>query len=66
MMGGVKEMKSILKGFRGEFKKIIWPNGKELTKKTITVLFVVTLCSILIGIIDFVLQSGVAFISQIF
>lgn len=59
-------MKSILKGLRGEFKKIVWPNSKELSKKTITVLVVVTVCAILVSIIDVVLQSGVTLISQIF
>ncbi|WP_105616938.1 preprotein translocase subunit SecE [Vallitalea okinawensis] len=59
-------MKSILKGLRGEFKKIVWPNPKELSKKTITVLVVVTICALLISVIDMVLQSGVTLISNIF
>lgn len=58
-------MKSILKGLRGEFKKVIWPSPKELMKKTITVLVVVAVCAIFIAGIDLLLKSGVVYLTEI-
>ncbi len=58
-------MKSLWKGLKGEFKKIVWLGPKELAKKTITVLVVVAICAVLIAGIDGILQSGVAYSTRI-
>ena len=51
---------------RSELKKVVWPDGKTVTKNTITVL----LCSLAIGaciwIFDFVATSAVQMILNVF
>lgn len=59
-------MKSMLKGLRGEFKKVVWPNSKQLMNKTITVLVVVAICSVFIYGLDIAFTSGVAYLSKLF
>ncbi|MFV0519186.1 MAG: preprotein translocase subunit SecE [Lachnospirales bacterium] len=41
-----------LKEIRGEFRKIVWPNGHDLYKQTVTVV----ITSLLFGAIIFVLN----------
>ena len=57
-----KAKKSWFKALKGEFKKIIWPNKKELAKQTAAV----TICSVVLGIIiaivDAIIQYGIDFI----
>ena len=54
--------KSWFDGLKAEFKKIIWPNKKELAKQTAAV----TVCSVVLGIIiaivDAIIQYGIDFI----
>lgn len=57
-------MKSMLKGLRGEFKKIVWPNPKQLINKTITVLVVVTICAVIVSLLDTAFVAGVKEFSQ--
>lgn len=59
-------MKSMLKGLRGEFKKVVWPNSKQLLNKTITVLVVVTICSVIVYGLDTLFVAGVAQLSKLF
>jgi preprotein translocase subunit SecE len=58
----VVKKKSFFKGLKGEFKKIIWPSKKILTKQTITVLFVSLVVGALITVIDLLFEYGVGFI----
>lgn len=57
-------MKSMLKGLRGEFKKIVWPNPKQLINKTITVLVVVAICAVIVSLLDTAFVAGVKEFSQ--
>jgi len=52
-----KGLKAYFKDFRGEFKKIIWPNRNELIKSTITVA-VTSLC---FGAVIFVMDTIYSF-----
>lgn len=54
--------KSFFKSFKGEFKKIIWPNSKTLTKQTFTVIVVSLILGAIVAIIDFLLRTGFDFI----
>lgn len=53
-----KGLKTSFKEFRGEFKKIIWPNRSELTKKTITVVVTSLSFGLLIFAMDTVFSFG--------
>lgn len=55
----VERKVSVLKGLRAEFKKIIWPNLKTLTKSTTTVIVVSLGIGLVITIIDFLLNQGI-------
>ena len=51
--------KSWFKGLKAEFKKIIWPDKKSLTKQTIAVVATSVALGILIKIIDTILSYGI-------
>ena len=54
-----KGTKKFIKDFKGECKKIVWPDAKTVLKSTGIVLLVVAIVSIVVGVIDLGLSSGV-------
>ncbi len=67
-MGDKKEKtqkKSFFKGVKAEFKKIIWPDKKTLTKQTTVVVIVSVLLGALISIVDAILKYGIDLIVQL-
>ena len=54
-----KGTKKFVKDFKGECKKIVWPDAKTVLKSTGIVLLVVAIVSIVVGVIDLGLSSGV-------
>jgi preprotein translocase subunit SecE len=54
-----KKVGRFLKDFRGEIKKIIWPDFKTVMKNTGIVLVTVLIIGILVWILDFGLTSGI-------
>jgi preprotein translocase subunit SecE len=46
------------KELKGEFKKIIWPNGKQLSRETVTVIVLSLLVGVIIVGIDWVFAFG--------
>ena len=51
--------KSWFKGLKAEFKKIIWPDKKSLTKQTIAVVATSVALGIIIKIVDVILSYGI-------
>ena len=61
-MGDKKEKtqkKSFFKGLQAEFKKIIWPDQKSLTKQTIAVVSVSVALALIIKILDMLMTYGI-------
>ena len=54
-----KGTKKFIKDFKGECKKIVWPDAKTVLKSTGIVLLVVAIVAIAVGVIDLGLSSGV-------
>ena len=54
--------KSRFKGIKSEFKKIVWPDKKTLTKQLVAVVIVTLLLGIIIYALDYVIELGVGFI----
>ena len=52
--------KTFFKDFKGECKKIVWPDARTVLKNTGVVLAVVTLVTIIIFAIDFGLERGIS------
>ena len=50
---------SWFKGMKAEFKKIIWPDQKSLTKQTIAVVSVSVVLALIIKILDMVMTFGI-------
>ncbi len=50
--------KSILKGLRSEFNKIVWPDGETLRKQTIVVVAISVLLGVAIALLDLVIKFG--------
>ena len=50
---------SWFKGFKAEFKKIIWPDQKSLTKQTIAVVSVSVALALIIKILDMLMTYGI-------
>ena len=50
---------SWFKGMKAEFKKIIWPDQKSLTKQTIAVVSVSVALALIIKILDMLMTYGI-------
>ena len=50
---------SWFKGMKAEFKKIVWPDQKSLTKQTIAVVSVSVALALIIKILDMVKTFGI-------
>ena len=60
-----KGTKKFIKDFKGECKKIVWPDAKTVLKSTGIVLLVVAIVAIVVGVIDFGLSAGVKGLKQL-
>ena len=54
-----KGTKKFVKDFKGECKKIVWPDAKTVLKSTGIVILVVAIVAVVVGVIDLGLSSGV-------
>ncbi|TCK93397.1 preprotein translocase subunit SecE [Natranaerovirga hydrolytica] len=52
--------KSWWKVFKGDFKKIVWPDKKSLFRQTAVVLFVTIFMGVIISVLDLILQYGLS------
>ena len=59
-------MKELFHQFRGEFKKIIWPNRADLIKQTTVVIVTSLLVAAVVFVMDFIYSNGFDFIMKIF
>ena len=50
--------KDFIKGLKAEFKKIIWPDKKTLTKQTIAVVAWSVVLGVVIAVLDLVMKFG--------
>lgn len=57
-----KQKKSWFKGLKAEFKKIVWPDQKSLTKETAAVVIVSLILGVIISIVDLVARFGIEFL----
>ena len=60
--GGKAPKKSWFKGLKAEFKKIIWPDKKSVSKQTTAVVIISVILGALIKLIDMIIQLGLDFI----
>ena len=59
MSGEKTQKKGWFKGLKAEFKKIIWPDQKSLTKQTIAVVSVSVALALIIKILDMLMTYGI-------
>ena len=52
-------VKSWFKGLKAEFKKIIWPDKKSLSKQTVAVIVITAILSVIIALLDAVVKFGI-------
>ena len=57
-----KQKKSWFKGLKAEFKKIVWPDQKSLTKETAAVLIVSVVVGVIISVVDLIARFGIEFL----
>ena len=55
-------VKSFFKGFKAEFKKIVWPDQETVVKQTVSVTVISILLGAVIAILDFIIKWGLSFI----
>ena len=62
-MGETKKEKapktSWFTGLKAEFKKIIWPDKKSLTRQTVAVVTVSVILGLIISVLDVIIKYGV-------
>ena len=54
-----KQKKSWFKGLKAEFKKIVWPDQKSLTKETAAVVIVSVVVGVIISVVDLIARFGI-------
>ena len=54
----VPKKKNFIKTLKAEFKKIIWPDKKTLTKQTIAVLVSSVVLGAMIAVLDLIIKFG--------
>ncbi|MDF2843589.1 MAG: putative rane protein [Herbinix sp.] len=54
--------RSWFKGIKSEFKKIIWPDKEYLAKQTVAVISVTIVLGIVIYVLDYAIERGIAFL----
>ena len=59
-------LKEAWRGFRSEVKKVVWPSWKQVLKNTGVVLFVVLICALIIGALDYAFGTGIAALTKLF
>ena len=57
-----KQKKSWFKGLKAEFKKIVWPDQKSLTKETAAVVIVSVVVGVIISVVDLIARCGIEFL----
>ena len=57
-----KQKKSWFKGLKAEFKKIVWPDQKSLTKETPAVVSVSVVVGVIISVVDLIARFGIEFL----
>ena len=57
-----KQKKSWFKGLKAEFKKIVWPDQKSLTKETAAVVIVSVVVGVIISVVDLIARFGIDFL----
>lgn len=57
-----KQKKSWFKGLKAEFKKIVWPDQKSLTKETAAVVIVSVVVGAIISVVDLIARFGIEFL----
>lgn len=57
-----KQKKSWFKGLKAEFKKIVWPDQKSLTKETAAVMIVSVVVGVIISVVDLIARFGIEFL----
>lgn len=57
-----KQKKSWFKGLKAEFKKIVWPDQKSLTKETAAVVIVSVVVGVIISVVDLIARFGIEFL----
>lgn len=53
-----KERSTFFKDFKAELKKVTWPTAKQLITKTIAVIAIVIVISLIVFALDFVFDKG--------
>lgn len=61
----LKKIGSFFKELKSEVSKIVWPSAKTVVNNTVTVLVVAAICSVFIGIIDWIFKTGVALLMEL-
>ena len=58
----MKLLKRWFKGLKAEFKKIVWPDQKSLTKETAAVVIVSVVVGVIISVVDLIARFGIEFL----
>ncbi len=53
---------SFFKGLKNEFKKIIWPDRKDVVKETVVVTIISVIVGLIIVVVDMIINIGVNFL----
>lgn len=58
-------MRDFFKDFKAEFKRVVWPNKKELKTQTITVITISLVVAAVIFVMDAAFSTGLQVLNQL-
>ena len=62
LTGRVDQAKEFFEQSKGELKKVTWPTREETQRTTLIIIVVVVIISLLLGVMDFLISSGIRFL----
>ena len=60
-----KKIGRFFKELKSEISKVVWPSAGQVVNNTVTVLVIALICSVFIGIIDWLFKTGVSLLMKI-
>ncbi|MCC8060689.1 MAG: preprotein translocase subunit SecE [Clostridiales bacterium] len=59
---GKAPKKSLIKGLKSEFGKIVWPDRETVGKQTVVVIVISAILALVIAVLDLIIKGGLSFI----
>ena len=60
-----EKLKKFWRGYKSEFKKIVWPSKEDTVKNTIVVVVSIVVVGVVVSILDYLFSNGLTLLSHL-